>query len=217
MKPSTLYKTRTIRRSDIERAREVEKVGSGFDVVKTLNRTLPKGVELHLWDEGADGVFRQSSFTGPNTNLDRRLGGFDRKTGTYSSVNTPPINELDAAAMAHDIAYSMSKDLDSRHKADRKLIEVANRIISDPSTSPAKKRSATIVKILLSAKVMFGFGFGFQRGGSYDVNELISMAKTESMTPGFQGQGNDWIYPLLGIALSVGMPAFIKMLSKKNK
>ena len=39
-----------------------------------------------------------------------------------------PINRVDAAAMRHDIAYRDNKDLETRHAADRKMIQELDAI-----------------------------------------------------------------------------------------
>jgi len=57
------------------------------------------------------------NFCGPGTKLQKRLARGDR-----------PINELDAACMVHDIAYSDSKDTRTRVKADKTLQRKAIRI-----------------------------------------------------------------------------------------
>ena len=92
------------------------KKGKGFDVVSAINKITPENIEFHLLDEGDDGVIRKSSFTGPNTNLRKRLRGFDSENGSFSSIITPPINRLDEGALVHDLAYTKYKDLPHRHK-----------------------------------------------------------------------------------------------------
>ena len=56
--------------------------------------------EQHLTDVRPDGTKRKYNFAGPFTKLDKRLNP-DDTTKDWSK----PINKLDEAAMAHDIAY----------------------------------------------------------------------------------------------------------------
>ena len=66
-------------------------------------------MELHL-----PGGYR---FCGPGTRLAERLARGDR-----------PINALDEACRAHDIAYSASNDVAERNRADRELRDRAAAI-----------------------------------------------------------------------------------------
>ncbi|CAH1115875.1 unnamed protein product [Psylliodes chrysocephalus] len=71
----------------------------GRGIVNSLINKLP--IELHI---------PGYSYCGPGTQLDKRLQRGDKG-----------INQLDAACKDHDIAYSQSKDLITRHQADKIL------------------------------------------------------------------------------------------------
>ncbi len=88
--------------------------------VNMLINNLP--FEAHLLDYNNGGI-RKYSYCGPGTKLgDSEHPGrltFD-KQGNVIKINSKPINELDNACMAHDIAYE-KKDIESRNRADEVL------------------------------------------------------------------------------------------------
>lgn len=195
------------------------KTGHGFDIVSNINRIFPENVEFHTVDQGDDGIIRQSSFTGPNTNLKKRLDGYIPNTGKYNEIITQPINKLDRAAMEHDLAYSRHKDLNNRHDADKTLITVAHEILNDPQSTKVQKFNAGLVILIMESKIKLGIGYGAIYGGNIDVNQLIKQAQQNSQSTSFQGNTDigHVIAPLLFLASSVGIPAVIALLGKKNK
>lgn len=215
------YQTRKVGKKEFERLQS----GRGFDVVHAINTITPKGVEFHLTDQGDDGIVRKSSFTGPNTNLSKRIAGLDKQTGSYNII-TPPINRLDSAAMAHDVAYSIHKDLHNRHIADKKLIKVAEEIYKSNSSTNIQKRSARIVWAILKAKVFMGLGGcgsitgsgNSITGSGYNTNDLIAQAQRQAFDPSFSPYNNTSAWaPLLGLVLTIGVPALVKLLKKKDE
>lgn len=62
-------------------------------------------------------------FTGANTNLEKRLNPDD--TPKPDSI---PVNRVDWAAYRHDLAYRDNKDIESRHAADKKMIQELDAI-----------------------------------------------------------------------------------------
>lgn len=175
-----------------------------FDLVQNINSIFPKGVEFHTIDQGDDGVIRKSSFTGPNTDLDRRLLNYNRMDGSFDSVVTPPINALDRAAMTHDIAYR-SKNLDDRHAADRILLSAAEDVLNNPESSTVQKFNAGLVRVIMSAKLKIGFGMGGR------------VAFDPSTVPG-KDNLTGLIIGLVATAGAIGIPALLKLIKdKKNK
>src|ERR1700679_1779902 len=73
--------------------------------------------ELHL----LDGI-KKYSFCGPFTKLDKRVD-LDLN-GNIINIKTPPINELDAGCLNHDVAYEKYKDIVNRNIADQALSKV---------------------------------------------------------------------------------------------
>ena len=63
------------------------------DIASLINKTTDK--EAHV---------SGYNFCGPNTKLKQRLDKGDNPI-------TPPVNEIDAACLKHDIAYRDNKDL----------------------------------------------------------------------------------------------------------
>ena len=118
----------------------------GFDFQKTLTSIFPD-TELHL---------PKHNFCGPGTKLDKRLVNFDKDTGENDGFITKPINKLDKGCYEHDIQYTKHKDLPNRWKADKELINVANSVIKDKSSSNTQKFYARITKTLLQGKMLFG-------------------------------------------------------------
>ena len=154
----------------------------------------------------------------PNTNLKKRLKDFESETGNYKEIITPPINKLDKGALEHDILYSIHKDLTNRHKADKKLIKIAEEVLNDNTSTKIQKFNAGLVKFILESKVKLGIGIdkGIHGSAIGDVNELIKQAQQASQTHGKTDIAHI-IAPLLFIASSVGIPAIIKLFADQIK
>jgi len=88
------------------------------------------------------------NFTGPETNLDKRLN----PDGTPEPWSKP-VNRVDDAAYRHDLAYARHSDTAERIVADKKMIKELEGI-----TNPnVKERMETaVVKPILKTKVKFG-------------------------------------------------------------
>lgn len=86
-------------------------------------------------------------FCGPGTKLKKRLARGDKG-----------INPLDTACREHDIAYSQSKELSHRNKADKILAERAWERVLSKDSSLGEKTSAYIVTNAMKAKTKFGMG-----------------------------------------------------------
>lgn len=109
------------------------KEGSG--IVNSLINKLP--FELHL---------PGYQFCGPGTKLQKRLRRGDRG-----------INKLDEACMYHDIAYNNS-DLNTRHKADLQLLNMAKKRLQSKDAGKGEKVASWIVKNAMKAKLKAGAG-----------------------------------------------------------
>ena len=118
----------------------------GLDIQKFLTKTFPN-TEIHI---------PGYHFCGPGSRLDKRLKNFNPETGENDGFVTPPINQLDSGCFEHDIAYTKSSDIDERHKADRKLIEIADSVLKNKKSTLRQKLEATITKRLLQGKLLFG-------------------------------------------------------------
>ena len=86
------------------------------------------------------------SFTDPGTQLDLQLNSDDTPI-------TKPINKVYAAAYKHDLAYRDHADLESRHAADRQMIQELESILN---SAFREKVEYTIVVKLLWAKMKLG-------------------------------------------------------------
>jgi hypothetical protein len=199
--------------------RKKSRCGKGFDIVHAINKIVPENIEFHTIDQDLDGNIKKSSFTGPNTNLKKRLKGYVKNTGEYDTIITPPINKLDTGAMKHDLAYSKYKDLTNRHIADNKLIKIAEEVLNDNNSTTIQKFNAGLVKTILKGKIKLGVGLGGNLGSNIDINELIKQAQNTSKTSQFQGKSDiaDIIAPLVFLAGSIGIPALIKLIHDKLK
>ncbi len=109
-------------------------VGKGL--VNTLINKLP--IELHV---------PTYEFLGPGTKLERKL----RK-------GVEPKNELDRAAMYHDIAYARSNNIADRHAADYKLQEDAWKRVLSKDADLGEKATAWFVANTMKAKRALGAG-----------------------------------------------------------
>lgn len=113
----------------------------GKGVVNTLIDKLP--FELHL----PSGLNSKYNFCGPATKLSERLARGDQG-----------INPLDEACKEHDIAYSQSKDLTNRHKADEILENRAWERVKSKDASLGEKTAAWFVTNAMKAKRKLGMG-----------------------------------------------------------
>lgn len=112
------------------------KTKRGRGLVNNLIDKLP--FELHL---------RNYQFCGPGTKLEERL-----KKGQRG------INTLDSACREHDIAYSQSKNLGDRHRADADLISAANRRLFAKDTPVGERIAAAAVSSVINVKKKLGMG-----------------------------------------------------------
>lgn len=104
-----------------------------------LNKTLfAIPYELHL---------PGYQFCGPNTKLQERLNRGGKG-----------INGLDEACREHDIAYSNSNDLKTRHIADRILVTKAMNRVKSGNSGIGEKLAALAVAGAMKAKVKVGLG-----------------------------------------------------------
>lgn len=109
---------------------------TGQGIINNLINKLP--VELHL---------PGYQFCGPGTKLEKRLARGDKG-----------INLLDAACREHDIAYSQSKDINTRHQADQVLAEKAWQRVKSKDSGFKERANAWFVTNAMKAKVKFGLG-----------------------------------------------------------
>ena len=120
---------------------------SGKGMVDKFIENLP--VELHLLgtyhqepyqknDASLNGIkpgkTLKAEYLGPGTKYDMRY-----------QKNERGINNLDHAAMSHDLAYK-SKDPGVRNRADERLTDAANNFLKEPNLSFLDKVDAGIVK-----------------------------------------------------------------------
>jgi len=111
-----------------------KKKGSG--ILNTLINKLP--FELHL---------PGYNFCGPGTKLQKRLSRGDRG-----------VNPLDEACKQHDIEYSASKDIKSRHVADSLLAQKALDRLKAKDSSLGEKAAAFGISSAMKLKTKLGMG-----------------------------------------------------------
>lgn len=156
------------------------KKGKGFDVVKKLNQLLPNA-EFHLRDikfndYGLPIGTQKHSFTGPNTNLDERIGNIDElmklpnmediKYDKIKYITEPVDDSIDRGASEHDLHYSWIeaniKDENERlkmvHQADKILQEKALNTMKNGKQSIQKRIQGAIVSLVMSLKRKVGVG-----------------------------------------------------------
>ena len=99
-------------------------------------------VELHLLGtDETTGKTRKSSFIGPGSKLSKRLG-----PGDIPNDWSKPINDLDRAALQHDICYRDYKDAVHRNTCDSVLASKAKQFLNKPGISTLDKVDAHIVE-----------------------------------------------------------------------
>lgn len=109
----------------------------GAGVINSIINKLP--FEAHI-----PGGYR---YCGPGTFLEERLRRGDKG-----------INQLDEACKLHDIAYSQSSNLDTRHKADQILIDKAWQRFKSDDASLGEKAASYFVTNIMKAKTAIGAG-----------------------------------------------------------
>ena len=108
----------------------------GSSILNTVIDKLP--VEFHL---------PSYRYCGPGTKLEKRLARGDK-----------PKNQLDAACLNHDIAYSKSSSLEKRHEADKQLAEAAWQRVKSKDAGFGEKSAALFVTGAMKAKRSLGMG-----------------------------------------------------------
>lgn len=117
---------------EVIRGRAVD--GSGL--VNTLINKLP--IEVHI---------PGYRFCGPGTRLRERLERGDKG-----------VNLLDEACKEHDIAYSLSRDLNKRHAADRILASKAFQRFQSKDAGFGEKATALAITGIMKGKTTLGMG-----------------------------------------------------------
>lgn len=181
--------------------------GGGFDIVKQLNK-IP--MEFHAIDQGDDMIIRTASFLGPNTKLRERLENL-RPDGTYDSIITEPINDLDRAALAHDLAYHKDKDLNKRHEADKVLMKRAKEIAKN-ADSIIQRTNAGIVYAIMGAKVKLGLGYDQIMPPQSNI-----VRGFDPITPSGRSDIGGLLAGLATIVGSIGIPLIINAIRNREK
>jgi len=125
-------------------------VQNGGDLASSLSAAT-SGVKLPWAKFPGEILLVGHSFTGPGTNLDKRLN----PDGT-PKLWSMPVNKVDEAAYHHDLAYDKHGDTASRNVADKKMIDRLNSI---PNPTVRERAERAFVKPILATKARFGLGF----------------------------------------------------------
>ena len=126
----------------------VKQKQKGKGVVDKFIKNLP--VEAHLL-----GTYHQEPYQKDDSSLKGKKPGKTLRTeytgpGTHVmeryNKGERGINNLDHAAMFHDLAYLNSSDAAARNRADKKLYEQAEKYLKEPNLSFLDKADGFIVK-----------------------------------------------------------------------
>lgn len=120
----------------VKKFEKIEENKSGKGIVNTLINKLP--FELHI---------PKYQYCGLGTHLQKRLSRSD-----------PGINGLDRACKEHDIAYSKTKDVAERNKADTILAQKAWDLYKSKDASFGEKIAALGVTGVMKTKTKLGMG-----------------------------------------------------------
>ena len=144
-------KTRRVRNTKSKRRRKkktrcvrVQKCG---DLVSSLNAVTSR-VKLPWTKFPGEMHLPGHNFTGPGTNLDKRLN----PNGSPKPCSKPT-NRVDGAAYRHDLANARHSATAKRIVADKKMIKELDEIVN-PTLKGRMERA--IVKPILQTKVKFG-------------------------------------------------------------
>lgn len=130
-------------------------VMQGKGLLNGLIDNLP--VELHL---------PGYNYCGPGTRLKQRLLRGDKG-----------INELDEACKQHDIAYANHSDLNNRHKADLRLIDMAKQRLRSKDAGKGEKLASWVVSKVMKAKVKAGAGVKNFKSLIYKIRSELKKIK----------------------------------------
>lgn len=83
------------------------------------------------------------NYCGPNTNLEKRL-----------AQGVQCVDELDCGCKAHDITYAQSRDIKTRHKADKALFSKAFNRIHAKDSRIKERFTALFVSGLVGIKII---------------------------------------------------------------
>ena len=123
-----------------------------------FNEILNAGVLPELHYRGFDQNFKKHNFTGPGTDLKRRLDAEG-----YPMPESVPINDVDWTAWEHDNAYNNAKDLKTRKIADDTMIRQLSEIGNDKKRNWRIRADAHIVNAFMKSKRFLGLGKGNRR------------------------------------------------------
>lgn len=129
----------------------------GRGILNTIINNLP--FEAHL---------PGYQYCGPGTKLEDRLNRGDKG-----------INPLDVACKKHDIAYSHSKDIQDRHRADKILQEEAWNRVKSRDASFGERAAALLVTSGMKVKRKFGMGL--------NLNSVLKQRKSKLKKRGVAG------------------------------
>lgn len=151
-------------------------------------------------------------FCGPGTKLEER-------------INQTGINPLDSACKEHDVAYAQSKELDSRHKADKVLAEKSWERVKAKNASIGERVAALGVTGAMRIKRKLGMGLKRKLGmgmkkclkrgkGLKNKSRKKRIIKTPKKIGGFL----PLLVPLLGAlgALGAGAATIASSVNKAN-
>lgn len=110
-------------------------------ILNTIINKLP--FELHL---------PGYKFCGPGTKLKKRLARGD-----------VGVNSLDNACREHDIAYHKSSNIEERHVADRKLLDVAKTRLLSGDSGVSERLASLVVASAMKGKLKLGVGIKQKR------------------------------------------------------
>ena len=143
--------TRRVRNTRSKRQRKKKtryvRVQKGGDLVSSLNAVTSR-VKLPWTKFPGEMHLPGHNFTGPGTNLDKRLN----PNGTPKPWSKP-VNRVDCAAYRHDLAYARHLATAKRIVADKKMIKELDEIVN-PTLKERMERA--VVKPILATKANFG-------------------------------------------------------------
>lgn len=128
----------------------------GKGLVNNLINHLP--VELHI---------PGYNYCGPGTKLEKRLCRGDQG-----------VNQLDEYCKEHDIAYLRTENLEQRHKADKKLMEMSKKLSHSSKASRGEKLASWFVNKAMKTKLKLGAG----KRKTYSMKKMLSKISSKLKT-----------------------------------
>lgn len=125
------------------------KQGKGL-LNSAINKLGKLGIEAHYRSPFMG--FKKHNFTGPGTNLQKRLMSDGKTPKEWSK----PVNKADAAALDHDLCYGTLKTTKQRKQCDNTMIKRLDKIRKNKKNKFSTRGDAFVIGQIMKTKRRIG-------------------------------------------------------------